>query len=191
MSLFITMLENSEIPDFNESDVKYFEEDGTTNSYIVYNGKNYRVRAEMLVFNDKGQVFAELSSKPNITGTTYRIPGGSVEPGKSFMAQAIREVNEEARFKVKGVKYTGIHYMDEFNKDTMPKWMKEKLANHPIQYNGFISFVYTGIYNGKFTGHIAEEDKDDMYKKGKWYNVSDVPFREEHVNAINTLNTKP
>lgn len=183
------MLESSEIPDFKESDVKYFKEDGTTNSYITYNNKNYRVRAEMLVFNDDGKVFAELSSKPNITGTTYRIPGGSVEPGKTFMSQAIREVEEEARFKVKGVKYTGIHYMDEFNKDTMPKWMKEKLAKHPIQYSGFISFVYVGKYNGKFTGNIAEEDKDDMYKKGRWYDVEDVPFREEHLNAIRMMNT--
>ena len=188
MSRFITLLEGSEIPDFNESDVKYFEEDGTTNSYIIYNGKNYRVRAEMLVFNDDGKVFAELSNKPNIIGTKYRIPGGSVEPGKTFMSQAIREVNEEARFKVKGVKYTGIHYMDEFDKDTMPKWMKEKLAKHPIQYSGFISFVYIGKYAGKFTGKIADEDKDDMYKKGRWYDIEEVPFRDEHLSAIRQMN---
>lgn len=40
MSVFISLLEKAEIPDFNESDVKYFEEDGTTNSYIIYNNKN-------------------------------------------------------------------------------------------------------------------------------------------------------
>ena len=32
MSRFITLLEGSGIQDFNKSDVKYFEEGGTTNS---------------------------------------------------------------------------------------------------------------------------------------------------------------
>ena len=190
MSKFMQVLE-SEIPDFDESKVKFFYVDDIANAYITYNNKHYRVRVEMLVFNDKGQILVEKKSKPTPAGIMYKIPGGSVEPNKSFISQAIREVKEEARVNVTRVKYTGIHYMVKYDTNNLPQWQREKLKDQPIQYDGFISFVYTGLYKDRFSGKVDEADYDDFYTRAKWYDVNEIPFREEHVNAINTYNTKP
>lgn len=185
MSIFITMLEKAEIPDFNESDVKFFkDDDGTNNAYIIYNGKTYRVRVETLVYNDKGQILAWLMDKVTSAGTMYKIPGGSVEPKKKFIDQAVSEIHEEARITVDNMVYTGIHYIRFFDTSKLPKWQLEKFRNRPMQYAGMISFVYVGHFTGKYTGKIAPEDMDDLYKYAKFYDIKDIPLIEEHLHAL-------
>ena len=183
LSMFISLLEN-EIAGFDESQVKFFQYEGVNNAYINYNGRCYRVRVEMLVFNSEGQVYVEKRNKPDTAGIMYKLPGGSVEPNKSFMSQAIREVQEEAHINTTSVKYTGIHYITEFNVNNAPKWLKDKMAKFPVKYEGTMNFVYVGKYKSKYTGHIDKEAMDDLYKKADFYDVEDIEFREEHLNAI-------
>lgn len=183
MSRFIKILEAS-IPDFDESQVKFFQYEGVNNAYINFNGKCYRVRVEMLVFNDKGQVYAQKRDKPDTAGIMYKLPGGSAEPNKTFKDQAIREVQEEAHINTTNVTYTGIHYITEFNTNNAPKWLKDKMTKFPVKYEGTMNFVFVGKYKSKYTGHIDKEAMDDLYKLAKFYNVEEIQFREEHLNAI-------
>ena len=189
MSVFITMLEKSEIPDFNESDVKFFKNtDGSNSAYIIYNGKTYRVRVETLVYNDKGQILAWLMDKVTSAGTMYKIPGGSVEPKKAFIDQAVSEIHEEARITVDNMVYTGVHYMRFFDPSKLPKWQRDKMLKQPMQYDGMLSFVYVGHYTGKYTGKIDPRDVDDLYKHAKFYDIKDIPLIEEHLHAIKMMN---
>ena len=177
-------LEGTEIADFDESKVKFFEYNGVYHSYMLVNNKPYRVRVETIVFNDKGQVFLEKRSEPNTQGLYYKLPGGSVEPNKKFISQAIREVQEEARMNISRVKYTGIHFMVGYDENHAPESLKKKIAMMPIHPVGCINFIYIGDYKSPYTGHIDKEALDDLYKKAKWYDIEDIPFCEEHAAAI-------
>ena len=167
-----------------ESDIKFFKEDGTNNAYINYNGQIFRVRVEMIVINDDGKILAEKLDKPNIIGLEYKLPGGSVEPYKTFIEQAIAEVHEEARVTVDNVVFSGIYHIAYINKDGLSDKQKEKLAKHKVQWDGMLSFIYTGHYTGKYTGKVAKEDYDDFFKKANWYNVKDINLCDEHHRAL-------
>ena len=168
-----------------ESDVKFFKTtDGSNAAYIKYNGKIFRVRVETLVYNDKGQIFAWILDKPTSAGIMYKIPGGSVEPNKPFIDQAVSEIHEEARFTVDNMVFTGIHYLRYYDTSKLTQAQRDKLAKQPIQNDGMVSFVYVGHYTGKFTGKIDPKDMDDIYKYGKWYDVKAIPLIEEHLRAL-------
>ena len=66
------------IPIPKPKDIKYIQSgEGIMNPYIVYDGKQYRVRVETLVFNKQGDVLIEMQDPKNLNkyGTNYKLPG--------------------------------------------------------------------------------------------------------------------
>ena len=138
-----------------------FYNDGIWNSLIEKDGKYYRERVETFVFRGK-KVFCQIRDNG-----TIKLPGGSTERGMTNIAAAEKEIHEEMRATVTNMKETGVVYILE---QKPSEWM----SILPIEYNGRITTIYTAKYKGKYTGKIDKADYDDLYLKGKWYNISDI-----------------
>lgn len=138
-----------------------FYNDGVWNSLIEKDGKYYRERGETFVFKGK-KVFCQIRDNG-----TIKLPGGSTERGMTNIAAAEKEIHEEMRATVTNMKETGVVYILE---QKPSEWM----SILPIEYNGRITTIYTAKYKGKYTGKIDKADYDDLYLKGKWYNISDI-----------------
>lgn len=138
-----------------------FYVDGVWNSLIEKDGKYYRERVETFVFK-RNRVFCQIRDDK-----TIKLPGGSTERGMTNIAAAEKEIHEEMRTIVTDMKETGVVYVVE---QKPSEWM----SILPIKYNGRITTIYTAKYKGKFTGKINEKDYDDLYLKGKWYNIDEI-----------------
>lgn len=160
------------VSSLNESDTNNFDvataikdrgfyNDGIWNSLIEKDGKYYRERVETFVFKGK-KVFCQIRDNG-----TIKLPGGSTERGMTNIAAAEKEIHEEMRSTVTNMKETGVVYILE---QKPSEWM----SILPIKYNGRITTIYTAKYKGKYTGKIDKADYDDLYLKGKWYNISDI-----------------
>lgn len=174
------------IPIPKPKDIKYIQSgEGIMNPYIVYDGKQYRVRVETLVFNKQGDVLIEMQDPKNLNkyGTNYKLPGGGLDKGKSLDEQAEAECNEEALVVTKNMSYTGMTYFQSYD-GKYPEWQKKKLWPVGLKYEGSLVFIFVAEYAKKFTGHIEDVDKDDFYKKGKYVGVDTVDWRPEHEEAI-------
>jgi ADP-ribose pyrophosphatase YjhB (NUDIX family) len=149
-------------------------------------GKRYRVRVETLIYNKQGKILAAKRGKETNMGAMYKIPGGSVEPGKSLEAQAIAESQEEARVNVKHINNTGIWYKNEFLDDISDRdeeqgnWLKKVGLN----YDGFITILFVGEYGGKFTGRVKKEDQVDWTKQLEFYDAKELDLLEVHKMSL-------
>ena len=141
-----------------------YDDNGIWNSYILHKGKRYRYRVETIVFNEKNQIFAHLK------GTECRLPGGSTEKDKDPMEQAECEVNEEARFKIKNIKDSGVSYRKMLT-GHRPKYMSKL----PFTYDGYYTKIYIAEYDGPYKQFVAEKDRDtNMYINGKFHDYKDI-----------------
>lgn len=138
-----------------------FYNDGVWNSLIEKDGKYYRERVETFVFKGK-KVFCQIRDDK-----TIKLPGGGTERGMTDIAAAEKEIHEEMRATVTNMKETGVVYIEESDPS---KWS----SSLPIEYNGRITTIYTAKYKGKYTGKIDKADYDDLYLKGKWYNIDEI-----------------
>ena len=138
-----------------------FYVDGVWNSLVEKDGKYYRERVETFVFRGK-KVFCQIRDDK-----TIKLPGGGTERGMTDIAAAEKEIHEEMRATVTNMKETGVVYIEESDPS---KWS----SSLPIEYNGRITTIYTAKYKGKYTGKIDKADYDDLYLKGKWYNIDEI-----------------
>ena len=138
-----------------------FYNDGVWNSLVEKDGKYYRERVETFVFKGK-KVFCQIRDNG-----TIKLPGGSTERGMANIAAAEKEIHEEMRATVTNMKETGVVYILE---QKPSEWM----SIFPIEYTGRITTIYTAKYKGKYTGKIDKADYDDLYLKGKWYNIDEI-----------------
>lgn len=141
----------------------YKDPNGISNSCVIVNGYNYpfRLRSEMLIFN-QDKVFVQINDNE-----TYKIPGGGLDSGENPLDAAIRESQEEARINIKnGREFT--HYIKLMEEPH--GWVKKII---PAQYwwYGYYTHLCIGEYDGEYTGKIADVDKDDLYKNGKWISI--------------------
>lgn len=141
-----------------------YDTDGVWNSLIVLGDTNYRERCEALVFNGN-TVFLYI----NKDGKNYRIPGGGTETSCSIEEQVKNECKEEARLILKNVRYTKT-YTKKFGRK-----MLENKHQLPFEYHGSINHLYIAEYNGNYSGHIRNVDRDDyMYAYGGFYKIEEV-----------------
>lgn len=148
------------LPDYSiHDDEGFYSKDGKCwNSVISYNGKKYRHKVETIVFDNENKIYMRIKNNECI------FPGGSTEKDVPNIVQAENEVKEEARIKIKDIKYTGVNYIKnvDFN-----------IEGH--DYDGCYIEVYIAKYNGDFIGYIAPTDRDDdMYRHGNFYKFDDV-----------------
>jgi 8-oxo-dGTP pyrophosphatase MutT (NUDIX family) len=157
--------------------IKGNSNDEIWNSIERINGKNYRQRVEALVFNDKGQVLLS-SKKPD-----YKIIGGSTEPDITMEQAVYKEGKEEARIKIKDIKYTNIMYSDKLRPN---HWLNDI---SDIKYEGFTTYIFVGKYVGEFKGTVKDHDTDDKIKDSKWYDIDEVYsiLREPHKKVIDQM----
>lgn len=159
----------------------FYGTNGVWNSLVKVDGRVLRGRVEVLVFKKKQQqIFMHIK---NYDEKKYRIPGGSYEKDTPNYIQAQNEVNEEARIKVKNLVNTGEHYVKLY-KNPAP------LYGSNFTWVGNYTEVYIGEYDGVYTGKIADEDKDEnMYKYGKFYDISEVyPIMNDvHKKIIDSI----
>lgn len=179
-------MKNGRVPAYNVSTNQalknggFYGSNGVWNSLVKIDGRVLRGRVETLVIKkEQQQLFMHIK---NYNKKKYRIPGGSYEKGVPNYIQAQNEVNEEARIKVKNIINTGRHYIKIYGSPA--QWMYDIPSS--LRWVGNYTEVYVGEYDGPYTGHIREEDKDeDMYKYGKFYNLSEVyPILNDTHRAI-------
>lgn len=159
----------------------FYGTNGIWNSLVKVDGRVLRGRVEVLVLKkDRQQIFMHIKS---YNKKKYRVPGGSYEKDVPNYIQAQNEVNEEARIKVKGLVNSGEHYINLYKNPT-------PLYGSNFMWVGNYTEVYVGEYDGKYDGFIAEEDKDeDMYNKGKFYNIYEVYpiLNDTHRKIIDSI----
>ncbi len=137
-----------------------------------YPGKIFRVRVEVLIFNEKNEVYMVTYKDGK-----YRIPGGGIEKDRSLKYQVEKESEEEARIMLGKIEYTGVSYFKIF-KD-------EKFKNCKVHWDGVFNKVYIANFKDWYCGSIRESVKDyDMYNYGKF-----ISF-ERAVNILNHFHKK-
>lgn len=164
-----------------EDQFGYTDENGSYNALIKISGVDglLRGRSEMLVLDEtKTKVFIEFKKNDS-----YKIPGGSWNENEDHLAAAIRETNEEMKVNVKDIKYCGsyISYYSTINGQ----------HNIPKEYRwiGTYTNLYIGTINGFYTKPIDQKDQDDIYWKGKFYDIKSVynKLNKYHKHAINLV----
>ena len=156
--------------------------DGMDNPYITVNGRAYRPRVEVLIFDKSGNVNLALRSRLNKYGYLYDLPGGGVDLNKTFYEQCAAECREEIRVEIKNIRFTGQTYLTDF-KGNYPKWHIEKLWPYGLRYEGSKTYVFTADYEGKYMGHIDDIDKDEIITRARFQPPTNVNLRPEHVRA--------
>ena len=126
--------------------------------YLEVDGKRYRVRAELLLFNDEGKLFVNPHTSKPRGGMIYSLPGGGIQPNESIEQAAARETEEEALLVPKNVEYSGYHY----------KIMWDKPNDNIMRYDGMLAFICTGDYDKKYTKYVRKQDRSSLAEKGVW-----------------------
>ena len=165
---------------------KYFvkSDDGVDNCCIMVEGYKHPMRgrsAMIILRNVDGK--PHVLCKDNVDGQDdYSMPGGGWNKGESPKDAAIREGHEETQCKIKDVVPKGllIEYRDA--KDKVKDWVKEHVPEDQWWY-GYYSAIFVGQYDGKFTGHVDERDKEGGYK---WLKTDEIlkSLPKEYQNAI-------
>ena len=157
----------------------FYSSNGVWNSIVTFPNDNrlYRKRVEVLIINKNKAVFVK--KKPN---GEYYLPGGSTERDIPDIEQAANECREEARFNLSKIIPTGISYKVIY--DNPPSWISRE--NIPIVWEGMVTDIYIGIYDGVNHDYVKDVDRDPFIKSGRFYPISECYkfFREEHKKAL-------
>lgn len=159
-----------------------FSNKGVWDAIRVINGKNYRERAEVLIFR-KNYTEILLCNKND----RVRVPGGGSEPHLTLMQTAVKEAQEEVRITPTNLRYVGGYTRIYPPKDLTV--LNIDLSDRP-KYVGAITHLFIGEYYSEYSGYIAPVDRDEkMYKSRKWYKVKDVfnKLQPEWQDAIKMM----
>lgn len=97
-------------------------------------------------------------------------PGGGWDKGETTKDAAIRELHEEAQVNIKNVKRIGTSIQFSDKESDVSKWVKDHVKKEDWWY-GYYSAVFIGLYDGKFTGKISEEDIEHTFS---WQPISKI-----------------
>ena len=154
------------VPENLSREVEYFMYDDVWNSLIVKDGKKYRDRVEILLFDEKGRLFIGRKSNGK-----YTIPGGSSEPYMPCArVQVVHECEEEALITPKNVRRAGYYERMYDDNNPMGEWFKTL----PIIYDGMMVDVYTGQYDKPYTGEVEEKNRSQALANGEFVDVESI-----------------
>lgn len=148
---------------------------GKFNSIVEIDGYDFKMRgrSELLILTKDGKIYLS-KEKMGLCSVgrsdMYCVPGGGWDRYEMHDKAAIREAEEEAMIKTTNVQYGG-YYIVEYPEPH--KWVQEKIPKED-QWRGYYTEVYVGLYDGKYTGHIDDLDRNDIVKTGKFYNIKEV-----------------
>lgn len=145
---------------------------GMENGIVRVEGINdqLRYRAEMLVIKDD-KLFINIKDGVSSYGLKYTLPGGGVDPGEDPKSTALRETQEEVRMNVANVKYAGSYV--KILGDMKKSWEKHGVKKGD-RTTGSYTVVFIGTYFSNYGGEIAEEDKSNMIKTGRFIPIPEV-----------------
>lgn len=170
--------------DDNDIIDKWFikSDDGVDNCCISVRGydKPMRGRSAMITLQLQEDDNWYLLCKKN--ADDYGVPGGGWNKNESPEQAAIRELQEETLSNVKNVKRMGT--LIEYS-DTVKDWVKEHVPNKDDWWYGYYSAIFVGIYDGKYTGKVKDQDRESGYewKKVDHNLMKNLP--KEYADAIN------
>lgn len=174
---------------YNAEDCKILRKYGVVDHRGVYNAcleidgykKPFRGRSEILIFKDNKLLVNFKNSKNRYYS---KFPGGGWDKGEDPMKSAIREAKEEVKINVKNVKFAGVYL--QYSDTIVAKWVRENIPEKDWWY-GYYTMVYIGEYDSRYSGNIAEEDKDDMINTAKFIDIDECYSKLEsyHKKAIN------
>ena len=153
-------------------------DDGVDNCCIKVNGydKPMRGRSSMicLQYDNEWKICCKANQND------YGVPGGGWNKGEDPKDAAIRELHEEVLCNVKEVKRMGT--LIEYHKE-VAEWVQQHVKDPNDWWYGYYSAVFVGIYDGKFEGEVAEEDRESGYS---WRLLEEVynEFPNEYKKAI-------
>ena len=137
--------------------------------------KPMRGRSSMIALKKKdGEWYALIKRKPD---GQWEFPGGGWDEGEKPMDAAIRELHEEAQVNVKNVKRLGTQIQYNSSKIAVSPWVKKHVENSDDWWYGYYSSIFIGEEDGKFTGHIEEEDYEDTFT---WKPLSFIAKKLSH-----------
>ena len=175
----------NELKEFGIEDLWFVKsDDGVDNCCVKVNGYNHpmRGRSSMITLkNENGNWYVLCKQNKD----DYGVPGGGWNKDEYPTDAAIRELHEETLSDVTNLSRLGelIEYSDDIN--GVKQWVKDHVANPDDWWYGYYSQIFVGMYNGKYTGNVSDEDRETGYS---WKLVSDVEseFPEEYKEAIHT-----
>lgn len=173
--------ESSLFPDYpNITDIWFIKsDDGVDNACISVDGydKPMRARSSMITLKQENNQWYVLCKSNQ---DDYGVPGGGWNKNESPEEAAIRELQEETQSNVKNVKPMGV--LIEYSKK-VKDWVQEHVKNKDDWWYGYYSAIFVGIYDGKYTGHVNDRDKESGYK---WEMIDDIKkkFPKEYSQAI-------
>lgn len=154
----------------------FYGDNNVWNSIMTIPGDRhiYRHRVETLIIHNKS-VFVK--RRPS---GEYYLPGGSTEKDVDDITQAINECREEARCKVKNVKFSGISYKTLLDKDKI--YMKDYL----VKWDALYTDIYVAEYDGRDHDPVDSVDKDSFIESGRFYDFKECFkfFNKEHKDAL-------
>lgn len=167
-------------------DVHYWinPEDGTVNAVIMFDGKKTRLRAGILIINNKGEIL--LTHEGGDADGELSLPGGGLEIDETPKAAGEREAQEEVHMDTKNLIDTGFDYC-EVCEEVKP-WVKKHVPEEEWWYNYYTCLIL-GRYDGEYEGKVAKVDEDPhVLKSAKWRKLEDVihnpTFKEQWKKAI-------
>ena len=120
-----------------------------------------RGRSMAIVLKKDGDRWVTMiKKKPN---GDHEFPGGGWDKGETPKDAAIRELHEEAQVNIKDVKRIGTSIQFSDKEKDVALWVKHNVDKKDWWY-GYYSAVFIGLYDGKFTGKISEEDIEHTFK---------------------------
>lgn len=149
----------------------YFVSDnnGIENAIMDYNNKQYRVRSEVLILDNRNKVYIVNTNKLNQYNRMYKIPGGSLSSNKGIIDTAISEAKEECRFNIINVKYSNYKVISNYK--FIPEWHKRILWPLGVKYYGVITFICVGIFKDYYNGFIKEQDMELEMLNGRFEDI--------------------
>ena len=148
-------------------------EDEGPQPFLQYNGHQFRVRSEMMIFNGKGEILTMINTGYKRGGNTIECCGGGLERNQTPLSNAIKETQEEGLITIKEGYYTNIFYWYEVPDSEKEEW----------KCWGHISYICCGMYGGKYTGYVPDKDKDSFADKAKWYKPEELNLPNAHEEA--------
>lgn len=158
------------------------DENNRLNAVVDMDGKLYRNRIEVLIMNDKNQVFLFLRPNwsMNMYNRTYDIPGGEIRFGYDKRKQAYHECEREVLIAVRNSR-SYLRYREDFVQENLPYWYCQdpKIA-------GTCNTVFIAQFDAKLPATNNSYEDYEMSRYGKFYNLGkDLLLSKHHRIAIN------
>lgn len=167
-------------------DVHYWinPEDGTVNAVIMFDGKKTRLRAGILILNNKDEIL--MTHEGGEADGELSLPGGGLEIDETPKAAGEREAQEEVHMDTKNLIDTGFDYCEVY--DEVKQWVKDHVPEEEWWYNYYTCLIL-GRYDGEYEGKVAKVDEDPhVLNSARWRKLEDVihnpTFKEQWKKAI-------